>query len=58
MICITFLYSKEYRLARQGNITKGKLKATDKTKPILITSLPNDVDRFIRILPENKYKLL
>lgn len=52
MVPLTFLYSKEYMLALQGNITSGKLKAIDSTNPILIMSLPNEVDKFIKILPE------
>lgn len=38
-------------LALHGNITRGKLNAIESTNPILITSLPNEGDRFIKILP-------
>lgn len=41
-------------LALQGNITNGKLNAIDSTNPILIMSLPNEVDKFIKMLPNNK----
>jgi hypothetical protein len=35
----TLLKRRENRLARQGKITSGKLTATDRTNPILMTSL-------------------
>jgi hypothetical protein len=35
----TLLKRRENRLARHGKITSGKLTATDRTNPILMTSL-------------------
>lgn len=35
-------------------MTNGKLKATDRIKPILMTSLPNEGERFSKILPTIK----
>lgn len=51
-IKLTLRYSKEYKLARHGNITSGKLHATDITKPILMISLAIDCEKFSIILPE------
>lgn len=45
-------------LALQGNITNGKLNAIDSTNPILIMSLPNEVDKFIKMLPNKKMCLV
>lgn len=45
-------------LALQGNMTNGKLNAIDSTNPILIMSLPNEVDKFIKMLPDNKVCLV
>lgn len=52
-ISLTCLYSKEYRLALQGNITSGKLNATDRTNPIFITSETSDGVKLIRMFPVN-----
>lgn len=49
----TRLYSNEYKLARHGKITNGKLNAIDKTNPILIASFANDSSKFSKIFPEN-----
>lgn len=45
-------------LALQGNITNGKLNAIESTNPILIMSLPNEVDKFIKMLPNNEVCLV
>lgn len=38
-------------LALHGNMTSGKLNAIESTNPILIISLPNEGDRFTKMLP-------
>lgn len=45
-------------LALQGNMTNGKLNAIESTNPILIMSLPNEVDKFIKMLPNNEVCLV
>lgn len=48
----TFLYNNEYKLTLQGNIIRGKLKAKDITKPILMTSVIIVGLKFVSIFPE------
>lgn len=48
---LTLRNSKECKLARHGNIISGKLTATDKTKPIFITSLVIDGEKLSITLP-------
>lgn len=52
-IKLTRRYSNEYKLARHGNITSGKLNAIDITKPVTIISLVSDDEKFNKIFPEN-----
>lgn len=47
----TFLKRSEFRLARHGKITSGKLQATERTKPIFIISVPIEGLKLMRMFP-------
>lgn len=49
----TLRNKREFRLARHGNMTRGKLNAMENTNPILIISDDIFGSRLINILPAN-----